>query len=214
MKKRDLVIREILYRVYEKNEFFMTQKSLAQTCNVSLDTANQVVKKLFQFHAIEKKPLAFKVVNPQKILLYWASNRNLAADVVYATYSPNPVEEIEKDMLDDAIFTAYSGYRRKFNEPSITYEEVFVYADPEGVKRKFAEKPVSAKNIVVLKQDPDMKRVSSGRVVPLAQLYADLWQLGSPLAERLIIELNQRLKLKPVETFKTVITEWREKFKG
>lgn len=214
MKKRELVIREILYRVYEKNEFFMTQKSLAQACKVSLDTANQVVKRLFQFHAIEKKPLAFRVVNPQKILLYWASTRNLAADVVYSTYSPNPIEEIEKDMPDDAIFTAYSGYRRKFSEPSIIYDEVFVYADLDGVKRKFTEKPIPAKNIVVLKKDPDIKRVSNDGVVPLALLYADLWQLGTPLAEKLIIELNQKLKLRLVEMFKTVVTEWREKFKS
>ncbi len=211
MKKKDFVIREILYRVYEKNEFFMTQKSLAQTCNVSLDTANQVVKKLSQFRAIEKKPLAFRVVNPQKILLYWASTRNLAADVVYSTYSPNPIEEIEEDMPNDAIFTAYSGYRKKFGEPAIAYDEVFVYADPDDVKRKFAEKTVPGKNIVVLKKDPDIKRVSNNGVVPVALLYADLWQLGTSLAERLIIELNQKLKLRPVEAFKTVITEWREK---
>lgn len=213
MKKKDRILREILYRVYEKNEYFMTQKSLAQTCAVSLDTANQVIKKLSQFHAIEKKPLAFKVINPQKILLYWASTRNLGGDIVYATYSPNSAEDIESQMPDDAIFTAYSGYRRKFSDPSIVYEEVFVYADPEEVKRKFAEKLVRAKNLVVLKQDPDMKRVSSGSVVPLAQLYVDLWQLGTPLAERLILELDQKLKFRPVKTFRTIVTQWRRKYR-
>jgi len=210
MKKKDRILREILYRVYDKNEFFMTQKSLAQSCNVSLDTANQVVKKLSQFRAVEKKPLAFKVINPKKILLYWSSIRNLAADVVYATYSPSTAEEIEKDMPDDAVFTAYSGYRKKFNE-TVIYDEVFVYADPVEVKRRFGEKEARSKNIFVLRSDPDIKRVSSEGVVPTAQLYVDLWQIGTPLAEKLLINFDQKLKLKPVERFKNVAEEWREK---
>lgn len=212
MKKKDRILREILYRVYEKDEHFMTQKSLAQSCQVSLDTANQVIKKLSQFHSVEKKPLAFKVINPQKILLYWASTRNLAADVVYTTYSPNPVEDIENQMPGGAIFTAYSGYRRKFSAPQMAYDEVHVYADPDEVKRKFAEKPVRAKNLVVLKQDPDMKRVSSGGVVSLGQLYVDLWQLGTPPAERLILGLDQRLRSRPVKTFATIVKKWRQKY--
>jgi len=37
MKKVNRVIREILHRVYERNESFMNQKSLARACEVSLE---------------------------------------------------------------------------------------------------------------------------------------------------------------------------------
>ncbi len=37
MSKGDSVLREVLYRIYERNEPFMSQKSLAQACEVSLE---------------------------------------------------------------------------------------------------------------------------------------------------------------------------------
>ena len=70
MKKVNRVLREILHRVYERNELFMSQKSLAQACELSMDTVNRVVAKLNQFRAIEKKPLGFRVTEPEKAVSY------------------------------------------------------------------------------------------------------------------------------------------------
>ena len=65
-RKVDRVLREILHRVYERNEPFMSQKSLAQACELSMDTVNRLVAKLNQFRSIEKKPLGFRVADPKK----------------------------------------------------------------------------------------------------------------------------------------------------
>jgi hypothetical protein len=204
MKKVNRVLREILYRVYERNESFMSQKSLAQACGLSMDTVNRLVAKLNQFRAVEKKPLGFKVVDSKKVLSYWASTRNLARDIIYSTYSPDSVSKIEGELPQGSIFTAYSGYRIKFNETPIHYEEVFVYADPDEVRRKFPESGVERRNLFVLRQDPHLKRVGKDGAVTLAQLYVDLWQIGGATTDRFILELEKRLEPRSIEALKAL----------
>jgi len=166
MKKVNRVLREILYRVYERNDSFMSQKSLAQACGLSMDTVNRLVSKLNQFRAIEKKPLGFRVVDPKKIISYWASTRNLASDVVYSTYSPDSVSKIESELPPGSIFTAYSGYRLKFKETPTHYEEIFVYADPDEVRRKFPESEVERRNLFVLQRSPSSTSTSGRSGAP------------------------------------------------
>lgn len=204
MKKINRVLREILYRVYEQNESFMSQKSLAQACELSMDTVNRVVTKLNQFHTIKKKPLGFRVVDPKKVLTYWACTRNLARDISYSTYSPDSVPKIEDKMPRDTVFTAFSGYRLRFGKIPTHYEEAFVYANPEEVRRRFPESPAERKNVFVLGPDPHLAQTSKDGAAPLAQIYVDLWQLGGDPADRFLLELETKLRAKPIEALKVL----------
>jgi len=208
-KKIDWVLREILYRVYERNESFMSQKSLAQACELSMDTVNRLVSKLNQFRAIEKKPFGFRVLDSPKVLLYWAATRNLARNSVYNTYSPNSELEIEAQIPQGAIFTAYSGYRRRFGAPPTNYDEVYVYADPDEVKRRFPANEAERRNIFVLAPDPHIKKVSEEGAAPLAQIYVDLWQVGGAVANKFIVELDKKLELAGTEALKAIIRATR-----
>ena len=205
MKKVNRVLREILYRVYERNEPFMSQKSLAEACGVSMDTVNRLVKKLDQFRSVEKKPFGFRVTDPKKVLLYWACTRNLANDTVYSTYSLDSTSEIEEGMPEGAIFTMFSGYRLKFGKTPVGYEEVYVYADPNAVREKFPESKVERRNVFVLRPDPHLQRTSERGAATLAQLYVDLWQLGGSPADRFILELEKHLEARPVEVLKALV---------
>ncbi len=204
MKKINRVLREILYRVYEQNESFMSQKSLAQACKLSMDTVNRVVAKLNQFHTIKKKPLGFRVVDPEKVLIYWACTRNLASDISYSTYSPNSVFKIEDEMPKGTVFTAFSGYRRRFRKTPTHYEEVFVYANPDEVRRRFPESPAERKNVFVLMPDSHLTRTNKDGAATIAQIYVDLWQLGGSFADRFLLELETKLKGKPIEALKAL----------
>jgi hypothetical protein len=195
VKKINQVLREILHRVYEQNKSFMSQKSLAQACGVSMDTVNRMVAKLNQFRAIEKKPFGFRVTEPKKVLTYWASTRNLAADILYTTYSPDSVPEIEAGMPRGTIFTAFSGYRRRFGKTPTHYEETFVYADPDEVRTRFPESPAQRRNVFVLRSDSHLARISKNGVAPLVQIYVDLWQAGGAVANRFILELDKKLEV-------------------
>ncbi|MEM3401967.1 MAG: hypothetical protein QW179_00965 [Candidatus Hadarchaeales archaeon] len=206
MKKNPRVLREILYRVYEKGELFMTQKSLAESCEISLDAVNRVISKLFQFRAIEKKPFGFRVVEPKKILLYWATTRNLQADIVYSTYSPDAPEEIENDMPEGTIFTAFSGYKKKYGSCPQSYDEVHVYSkNPEEIKRRHPEREAGIENIIVMRMDPHLEKLSEKSVPPIAQIYVDLWQLGGSAAERCLLALDEKLEARSTEAFKQLI---------
>ena len=168
-----------------------------------MDTVNRVVKKLDQFRCIEKKPFGFRVTNAKKILTYWAGTRNLARDVTYSTYSPDSVEEMERE-FSRGVFTAYSGYKLKFKEIPVHYEEVYVYADAEEARRRFPESRALKQNLFVLSPDPHLDRLGEKGSVTLAQLYVDLWQIGGVTADRFLLELERRIELKSTEALKTL----------
>lgn len=209
MRKGDRVFREILYKVYEQGERFMSQKALARACELSLGMVNFLIAKLERFGAIEKKPLGFRVIDPKKILLYWAGKRDLAKDIVYNTYSPLSAADIETQMPPGAILTTCSGYRLRFGEVPVDYDEVYVYADSREVKRKFPKRVTYRKNIFVLRSDPHLERRSEEGIAPLAQLYVDLWQLGAP-ANKFSEELDRKLEFAQVGAFKAMVKRVRK----
>ena len=164
---------------------------------------NLIVAKLERLGTIEKKPLGFRVIDPKKILIYWASKRDLTKDVIYEASSPLSALEIEAQMPSGAIFTSYSGYRLKFGTTPVDYDEVYVYADPQEVERRFQVRKIK-KNLFVLSSDPHLERVSEGGTAPLAQIYVDLWQLGRN-ANRFVNELDRELELGQIGAFEAMI---------
>lgn len=198
------MLRQILYAVYEQGESFLSQKALARECEVSLGMVNLVIAKLNKIGTIEKKPLGFRVIDPKKVLLYWASKRDLTKDIIYETYSHLSAQEIETQIPSSAIFTGYSGYRLKFGVAPADYDEVYVYADPEEVKRRFTSREIYKKNLFVLKSDPHLARLSVRGTAPLAQIYVDLWGL-SGAANRFVDELGSKLELEQIDAFEAMI---------
>jgi len=200
----------MLYRTYERGERFMSQKTLAHVCGLSLGTVNPLVSKLEQIGAIEKKPMGFRITDARRVLLYWANTRGLVKDIVYSANSHLPLKEIEVGMPKGAVLTAYSGYRVRFGNVPADYDAVYVYADPLTVKRRFPPEKGRRKNLFVLAFDPHLARLSKGGAAPLAQIYVDLWQLGAP-AKRFIEALDEQLELVTVGTVQTMIRRLRER---
>ncbi|KXB02480.1 hypothetical protein AKJ44_00405 [candidate division MSBL1 archaeon SCGC-AAA261F17] len=192
MKKHQIALREILYQNYEKRKKFLSQKSISEACSASIGTVNSVVKKLGDLGVIEKKPLGFRIRDVKKVLHYWAATRDLEKDVVYTAYSPDLPKTIEEKIPPEVAFTAYSGFRRRFGVTPTDYSKVYLYGDPNQIARIFRQKK-KERNIYVLEQDARLKDLTSEGVVPLVQLYADLWQLPPP-ANRFLEELKQKLK--------------------
>ncbi|MBS3815916.1 MAG: winged helix-turn-helix transcriptional regulator [Hadesarchaea archaeon] len=194
MKKRQIALREILYRNYEKGERFLNQKSISEDCNLSLGTVNSVIKKLENFGAIEKKPLGFRLRAQKKVLLYWAATRDLQKDIIYKAYSPTLPKSIESKMPKDTIFTAYSGYKNKLGNPPSDYSKIYVYGDPKKISQKFKQEK-QENNIYVLELDERLEEITNKNSAPLVQIYADLWQLPPP-ASRFLREIKKELKPK------------------
>jgi hypothetical protein len=125
-------------------------------------------------NCVEKKPRGFHVIDPKKMLLYWASIRDPSKDIIYQTMVDKPVDEIEKE-LPPVIFTAYSGFKFRFQAIPADYSEVWVYGEMGEIKERF--KPSTAKpNLIVLKTDEHFMKF---REIPLAQLFVDLWNMNT-----------------------------------
>jgi DNA-binding transcriptional regulator YhcF (GntR family) len=125
MKKNEWVYREILHGFIENGERFFTQRALSVRCGVSIGNVNKCLSPLEKMNAIEKKPKGFIAINWKKLLLYWASSRNLEKDVTYSTRVDMGVDEIERS-LPKVMFTAYSGYKLVFKTVPADYSEVVV----------------------------------------------------------------------------------------
>lgn len=188
MLKKEWIYREILYQVLEKKNNFIKQNYLSKRCGVSIGNVHKSIRPLENMNAIEKKPQGFLVINPKKILLFWASMRNLRKDVIYETRIEKPVEEIEKN-LPSVLFTAYSGYKFIFDSTPSDYSEVLVYGNIKEIKERFPIRR-GKPNLVVLKTDSHLKKF---KAVPLGQLFVDLWNLNMWYAEEFLRALEKKI---------------------
>ena len=187
MLKKEWVYREILYQLQIKNNFF-SQKNLATVCSTSIGNVNKAIKPFVNMNAIDKKHFGFRVIDPRKMLFYWASNRKLEKDIVYQTFVDMSVRAIEK-MMPSCLFTAYSGYKFMFNTTPADYAEVFAYMTHETLEKtierfpKIHEKP----NLIILNMDDHLARFKK---IPLAQLFVDLWNINTWYAREFLNELE------------------------
>lgn len=195
MKKKEMIIRELLETVIEKKGTKLTQLELAKRLKVSISTVNNAIKPLVQLGAVDVKRTGLIVIDLRKALLYLSSIRNLQRDIVYQTYVPNSVTEIEKSMPAGIIYTMFSGYKFRFAEVPADYSEVYLYADEktlEEIKRRFPKRKGPA-NLFVLASDPALVRLSKTGIAPLVQIYVDLWNVRQWYAKEFLTALETKL---------------------
>ncbi|PIU20920.1 MAG: hypothetical protein COT15_04980 [Candidatus Diapherotrites archaeon CG08_land_8_20_14_0_20_34_12] len=191
MNKVELVYRELLFQALEKNNFLLTQKELSNLLSMSLSTVNLSLKPLRRMNAIKVNPMNLKTINPRKVLLYWASVRNLNKDIAYQTRVDVSISEIEKNIPANCIFGAYSAYKFRFKEVPADYSEVYVYADSlDEIKKRFPSKS-GQPNLFVILKDVNMGRY--GKITSLAQTFVDIWNLGEWYSSDFIKALEMRI---------------------
>jgi len=187
--KKERVYREILYGVFERKNRFFKQLELKEACKLSLSTVNYALKPLEQMNAIEKKRFGFSVLDPKKILLYWASIRRLERDIVYQTYVDDSVEKIESEVPANTVFTAYSAFKFRFKKIPSDYSEVVVYGVARDFERRFGKARTQLKpNLIVLNLDEHLVKF---KIAPIAQIFVDLWNLKSWYARDFLKEMER-----------------------
>lgn len=192
-KKMEWVYREILFQILERERDFLSQSGISKRCGVSIGNVNKAIKPLGAMNCIEKKPRGFRVLNPKKILLYWASVRNLQRDIIYQTRAHMSVEDVEKEM-PPVLFTAYSGFRFRYKRIPAEYSEVLVYSEMKKVMERFPQRK-GIPNVIVLKSDSHLKKFKQ---IPIAQLFVDMWNLDTWYANDFVTGLERAMKFKGV----------------
>ena len=189
MKNNELVYREIMYNVFEKKNNKLTQADLSRMLNISLSIVNKAVKNLDNIGAIKIHQRNFEVLDAKKILFYWASIRSLKKDIVYETRVEMPIREIEKNMSDDIVFTAYTSYKFLFKDVPADYSEVYVYGDI-NLKERFPKKE-GIPNLFVLKRDKLTDKY--GKTGTIANTFVDLWNLKEWYAKEFVNAMEARI---------------------
>lgn len=193
MHKKEIIWREILFQAIEKGKQQFTQKELAAKFGFSLSTVFNALKVPRGTGAIEVGGRFFNLVNKEKLLTIWATHRNLEKDTIYKTHTDLPPLKIEGEMPPAATYTAYSAYRLKYKEAPADYDKVYVYAvNPNEIRKRFPPQKGRG-NLIVFKADEFLEKY--GSIVPLAQIYVDLWNLSEWYAKDFLDALRQKMNL-------------------
>lgn len=195
MHKSEWIYRELLFQHLEKGKYQFTQLELAKKLGISLSTVNYALKPLEEMGAIRKTPMGFRLLDPKKLLLFWASKRNLPKDITYETRVDAGAKEIEKGMPHGVVYAACSAYRFKFNDAPADYSEVYVYADEETLKecKKRFPKKGGPSNLIILEADSHLTETTEKSVCPIANIYVDLWNMRSWYAKEFLQALEKRI---------------------
>ena len=193
----------MLHRYYTTGERFFSQKELAETCGLSLGTVNPLIKKLERMRIVECRPLGLRLLDPKRALLYWAVERDFFKDVVYSTFTPDDLVEVESTVRGIGLLTAHSGFKLIFGRVPCDYSSVFVYARADEVRKRYGPRE-GTPNLFVLQIDDHLQRLSPQGAVPLVQLYVDLWQMGE-LGGALLEEIEKKLASAPLKAIEKVM---------
>lgn len=189
MKRTEEVYREILHEAEIGNNA-LTQKAISEKLQLSISNVSIALKPLRRMGAISVRKMLFRIVNPKKILYYWASARNIEKDIVYSTRAEKGVIEIEKSMPDSAVFTAYSGYRLRYKDAPADYSEVYAYCDDlEEIRKRFPESK-NTPNLFILKKDKSIDKY--GKIATNASIFVDLWNLPEWYAQEFLKAMEQK----------------------
>jgi len=100
-------------------------------------------------------------------------------------------------MMPPCTFTAYTGYKNIFKSTPADYTEIYAYADPTTIKKRFP--PTSnrkkIKNIFILKKDEYIEKKTITGTAPIPLIYVDLWNLNTWYANEFLKEFEKKLRL-------------------
>lgn len=195
MAKKELIWREILFQAIEKKKFEFTQKELAEKFGFSLSTIFNALKVPREIGAIKVTGRNFSVVDAEKFLYIWATQRSLGKEIIYQTYVSENVSGIEGKMPAEIIFGGPSAYVLRYKDAPADYAKVYVYAKEinlEEIKKRFPETKGEA-NLFVLKNDPLLSQY--GNITPDVQIFVDLWNMKDWYAKDFLNALKNKLFL-------------------
>src|SRR5712692_5863945 len=164
---------------------------LSAELDLPVSTIHKALERPRAIGAVRGSPSGLRVLDPKRLQIMWAVQRDLNSDIVYATRVPMTVSEIEARLPVSVIPTAYTAFVLHEGRNLVAdYEQVVVYGDGNEVRRRFPPRRGQA-NLLILAPDPLLSRY--GRVAPRCQVYADLFNLPTWQAQRLLEALDREL---------------------
>lgn len=175
MLKIELIWRELLYRAIEKKQPDFTITELAGRFSLSTSVVSHALLPLRELKMVEVGKISSRVTDSEKLLYFWATRRRVEKDIIYRTFSPEALFDIEAAMPPLTTPTAYSACRLLYDLNPADYDKVYFYAsDSTQIQKRFPLSGNNRKNVYILKKD---RFLDSYKKIPLAQVFVDLWAL-------------------------------------
>jgi len=202
MKKEERILREILIGVKKRKEKFF-QKEISKVCNVSIGLVNKLVKKLESQSSVQRKGRGSSVIDASKILLYWATRRQIQKEINERYYIKNSVEQIEKTLPACVIFTAFSGWRLLTKRAPADYREIYIFVPKgsENVIKLWLKENRPSKGpenlFIIYTDDEHLIKNSKKNIAPVPQIFVDLYSIGGISSKYFlndILEMNPEFK--------------------
>lgn len=192
ISRTEVVWRHLLVAALDLDIRRSSLTQLSTELDLPVSTIHKALERPRAIGAVRGSASGLRVLDPKRLQLMWAAQRDLKRDIVYATRVPMTVSEIEARLPLSAIPTAYTAFVRHEGGRNLVadYEQVVVYADANEVRRRFPRRR-GQPNLLILEPDPLLSRY--GRVAPRCQVYADLFNLPTWQAQRFLEALDREL---------------------
>ena len=191
ISRTEMVWRHLLVAAQDLGIRRSSLTQLSVELELPVSTIHKALERPRAIGAVRGSASGLRVLDPKRLQLVWAAQRDLNRDIVYSTRVPMSVSEIEARLPVSAIPTAYTALVLHEGRNLVAdYEQVVVYAGANEVRRRFPHGRGQA-NLLVLEPDPLLSRY--GRIAPRCQVYADLFNLPTWQAQRFLEALDREL---------------------
>jgi hypothetical protein len=191
ISRTETVWRHLLVAAFDLGIRRSSLTQLSAELDLPLSTIHKALERPRAIGAVRGSASGLRVLDPKRLQLLWAAQRDLNRDIVYATRVPMTVTEIEARLPPSAIPTAYTAFVLHEGRNLVAdYEQVVAYADWNEVRGRFPRRRGQA-NLLILESDPLLSRY--GRVAPRCQVYVDLFNLPTWQAQRFLEVLDREL---------------------
>lgn len=195
MTKKEVIWRDILMQYRLKKRIIFTQKELAADFGFSLSTVFNAIKPLRESGIVEVSGRNFRLDSYKKLLLLWASHRNLKKDIYYQARVEKGPKDLEALLPSFVRFGLYSAFTFAYRRAPADYDHVYAYADsdrlPEIAARLPSPDPKSRHpNFFLLKADQWVIRYGA---MPFEQIFTDIWNAPEWYAKDFLKSLEETL---------------------
>lgn len=195
MTKKEVLWRHLIHEAITNKKLKFLQKDLAQEFGFSLSTIHNALKAPREIGAIKVTGRNFLIEDKEKFLYLWATVKRLNKEIIYSTYAEEGIREIENKMPSGIIYGAYSAFVKKFEEAPADYDKVYIYTPIETIAEIKARFPLKKgyKNLFILGSDPYLEKMSPKGIVPIEQMFVDIWNLTDWYAKEYLKILKKKM---------------------
>lgn len=192
MKKIETVWCQLLFDALERREFHFQQQKFASTLHMSVSTVHHAIGDLRRFGAVSVGGDGGNVTDIEKLLMHWASHRQLIKDVVATVPLALPVLEVEGLLPVGSILGGYSAVRHWYGEAPADYTSVYVYhKEPAIILDRFGSQSQGGITLTVLKLPPYIPY--RPETTTLAHTFVDLWNMTDWMARVFIKRIQEEI---------------------